>query len=138
MRIVANASLRIAVSPRYNFNDDDGIYLIPSLVYYQQAASKSLSMGAQFKYTSVNMGLWYRSSGASTPDAVVVSFIFDLFKGSKNGEKLRFGISHDATTSRINYTNTSGSTEASIGFEKYFPNSSSYSKFNGLRSYDFY
>ena len=84
------------------------------------------------------MGLWYRTDAQSSPDAVVVSFIFDIFKHSRNGEKLRLGISHDATTSRINYTNTSGSTEASVGYEKYFPNSSGYNKFNGLRCYDFY
>jgi len=138
MRIVANASLRIALTPQYHFMADDGVYVIPSVVYYQQAASRSVSMGAQFKYASVNMGLWYRTSGTNTPDAVVLSFIFDVFKGNKNGEKLRLGLSHDATTSKINYTNTSGSTEASVGYEKYFPNSSSYSKFNGLRSYDFY
>jgi len=138
MRMVANASWRITLNPQFNFQNDDGVYLIPSVVYYRQAASSSVSMGAQFKYSSVNMGLWYRTSGTSTADAVVVSFIFDIFKGSKNGEKLRLGISHDATTSKINYTNTNGTTEASVGFEKYFPNSSSYSKFNGLRSYDFY
>lgn len=138
VRIVANASLRIALVPQYDYYDDDGVYVIPSVVYYQQAASRAVSMGAQFKYKSVNTGLWYRTSGQNTPDALVVSFIFDIFKSSRNGEKLRLGISHDATTSEINYTNTSGSTEASVGYEKYFPGSSGYNKFNGLRSYDFY
>ncbi|MBB2151065.1 PorP/SprF family type IX secretion system membrane protein [Pedobacter gandavensis] len=138
MRITANASYRLALSPYSGYGDDDGAYLIPSVVYYKQDKSSSLSMGAQFKFKSVSTGLWYRSSSQSGPDAVVFSLIFDLFKGNRNGEKLRLGISHDATTSRINYTNTSGTTEASIGYEKYFPNSGSYNKFNGLRCYDFY
>jgi type IX secretion system PorP/SprF family membrane protein len=138
MRIVGYASMKIALLSQYSYYEDDGMYMIPSVVYYQQGASKAVSLGAQFKYRNVNMGLWYRSSAQNNPDALVVSFIFDIFHGNKNGEKLRLGISHDATASKINYTNTSGSTEASVGYEKYFPNSSGYNKFNGLRCYDFY
>lgn len=138
MRITANASYRIPLSPYFDYNQDEGSYLIPSVVYYKQASSTSLSAGAQFKHRGLNAGIWYRSAGEGGPDAVVVSLIFDLFKGNKNGEKLRLGLSHDATTSKINYTNTGGTTEASIGYEKYFPNSSGYNKFNGLRCYDFY
>ncbi|ACU02467.1 PorP/SprF family type IX secretion system membrane protein [Pedobacter heparinus] len=138
MRITANASYKIPLSPYYDYNQDEGASLIPSVVYYKQASSSSISAGAQFKYRGLNTGLWYRSASQGGPDAIVVSLIFDLFKGNRNGEKLRLGISHDATTSKINYTNTSGTTEASIGYEKYFPNSSGYNKFNGLRCYDFY
>lgn len=138
MRIVGYASLKVSLLSQYSYYEDDGMYVIPSVVYYQQGASQAFSVGAQLKYRSVNMGLWYRTSAQNTPDALVVSFIFDIFKNGKNGEKLRLGISHDATTSKINYTNTSGSTEASVGYEKYFPGSSSYNKFNGLRCYDFY
>ena len=138
MRITANASYRISLSPDMYYNQDEGSYLIPSVVYYKQASSTSMSAGAQFKFKGLNAGLWYRTGGQGGPDAIVVSLIFDLFKGNRNGEKLRLGLSHDATTSKINYTNTSGTTEASIGYEKYFPNSSGYNKFNGLRCYDFY
>lgn len=137
MRITANASFRIPLSYGY-YNQDEGAYLIPSVVYYKQASSSSVSAGAQFKFRGLNAGLWYRSASQGGPDAVVVSLIFDLLKGGRNGEKLRLGLSHDATTSKINYTNTSGTTEAAIGYEKYFPNSSGYNKFNGLRCYDFY
>jgi type IX secretion system PorP/SprF family membrane protein len=137
-RIVGYASMKISLLAQYNYYEDDGMYMIPSVVYYRQGASQAISMGAQFKYRTVNMGLWYRTSAQNNPDAMVVSFIFDIFKNNKNGEKLRLGISHDATASKINYTNTSGSTEASVGYEKYFPGSSGYNKFNGLRCYDFY
>ena len=138
MRLTANASFKIPLSPYIGYNEEDGAYLIPSVVYYKQASSTSMSAGAQFKYKGLNTGVWYRSAGQGGPDAIVVSLIFDLFKGNRNGEKLRLGLSHDATTSKINYTNTSGTTEASISYEKYFPNSSGYNKFNGLRCYDFY
>lgn len=138
MRVTVNASYRIPLDPYMPVDDEDGPYVIPSVVYYKQAGATSMSAGAQFKYRSLNAGLWYRRGGQGGPDAVVVSLIFDLFKGNRNGEKLRLGISHDATTSRIDYTNTSGTTEASIGYEKYFPNSSGYNKYNGLRCYDFY
>ncbi|HMI03171.1 MAG TPA: PorP/SprF family type IX secretion system membrane protein [Pedobacter sp.] len=138
MAITGNASFRVPLTPANSYNAADGAYLIPSVVYYKQAQASSLSAGIQFKYRSINTGLWYRSSGKGSPDAVVVSFMFDIFTGSRNGEKLRLGISHDATTSKINYTNTSGTTEGSVSFEKYFPGSSGYNKFNGLRCYDFY
>lgn len=138
MRLIANASYRMQIGGGYNYNQDDGVYIIPSVVYYRQGNSSSVSGGAQFKYKGVNTGLWYRTSGEGNPDALVISLIFDIFTGRVNGEKLRLGVSHDATTSKMNYTNTNGTTEASIGYEKYFPNSSGYNKFNGLRCYDFY
>jgi len=138
-RFTANASYRLPLVRSYIYGSDDGSYLIPSVVYYKQGNVSSISAGAQFKYKGVNTGLWYRTAGEGGPDAIVISLIFDIFSGRrKDGEKLRLGLSHDATTSRINYTNTNGTTEASIGYEKYFPNSSSYNKFNGLRCYDFY
>lgn len=138
MRITGNASYRLPLTRSYNYGSDDGSYLIPSVVYYKQGNVSSMSAGAQYKYKGVNAGLWYRTAGEGGPDALVISLIFDIFSDSRNGEKLRLGLSHDATTSKLNYTNTNGTTEASVGYEKYFPNSSSYNKFNGLRCYDFY
>jgi len=137
-RITANASYRLPLTSSYNYGSDEGSYLIPSVVYYKQGNVSSMSAGAQYKYKGINAGLWYRTAGEGGPDAIVVSLIFDIFSGGKNGEKLRLGLSHDATTSKINYTNTNGTSEASVGYEKYFQNSSSYNKFNGLRCYDFY
>lgn len=138
MRLTFNTSYRIPLSSGYNYTKDEGAYIIPSVVYYKQSNLTSISAGAQFKYKGLNAGLWYRTAGEGGPDAIVLSLIFDIFSGGKNGEKLRVGISHDATTSKIDYTNTNGTSEASIGYEKYFQNSSSYNKFNGLRCYDFY
>lgn len=137
-RTTISASYRISLDPYANVDDDEGPYIIPSALYHKQAGASAMSLGAQFKYRNLNTGVWYRSSGLEGPDAFVVSLIFDLFKGNKNGEKLRIGASHDATISKINYTNTNGTTEIGIGYEKYFPNSSSYNKYNGLRCYNFY
>lgn len=137
-RITANASYRLPLTSSNTYGSEDGAFLIPSVVYYKQGNVSSMSAGAQYKYKAINAGLWYRTAGEGGPDAIVISLIFDIFSGGKNGEKLRLGLSHDATTSKINYTNTNGTTEASVGYEKYFPNSSSYNKFNGLRCYDFY
>jgi type IX secretion system PorP/SprF family membrane protein len=137
MRMSLNTSYRIPLS--YNSaNYDDGAYLIPSIVYYQQAKLKSASIGAQLKYRNLNTGIWYRTAGQGSPDAIVVSLIFDILGGGKTGDKWRLGLSHDATTSKINYTNTSGTTEASVGYQTYLRNSENYQKFNGLRCYDFY
>jgi type IX secretion system PorP/SprF family membrane protein len=138
MRLSTHASWRIPLSSVYNYNQPDDAFLIPSIVYYRQGGFNSVSAGAQIKYRSVNAGVWYRGAGQTSPDALVVSFIFDIFSGKQRGEKIRVGVSHDATLSKINYTNTSGTTEASVSYEKYFRNSDNYNKFNGLRCYDFY
>lgn len=138
MRLSSHLSWRVPLSSISNYKQADDAFLIPSIMYYRQGGFNSMSAGAQIKYRSVNAGVWYRSAGHTNPDAVVVSFIFDIFSGKQRGEKVRVGVSHDATLSKINYTNTSGTTEASISLEKYFRNSDYYNKFIGLRCYDFY
>ena len=137
MRISANASYKIGLIP--DQYDRDGSYLIPSIVAYKQGNTTSYSLGAQYKYAGINAGIWYRNDGNSNgKDAIVFSVIFDIFNRRTNGEKIRLGISHDATTSGINYTNTGGTSEIGVGYEKYFPNSSNGGRANGLRCYDFY
>lgn len=139
VRSIAHASYRISLNP-YDDYDDGGPYLIPSVVYYNQGKTSSMSAGFQFKRRNINAGMWYRTNGAGGPDAVVVSLIFDLFINRDGNEKFRMGLSHDATTSRLNYTNTSGTTEGSLSYETSFPNSGNgYQKFEGnRRCYDFY
>ncbi|PWS27817.1 hypothetical protein DHW03_09580 [Pedobacter yonginense] len=137
IRISGNLSYKLSLIP--DQYDRDGTYLIPSVVVYKQQNVMSYSFGTQFKYAGINAGIWFRNDGNSNGnDAVVFSVIFDIFNRRTNGEKFRLGISHDATTSKLNYTNTSGSTEIGIGYEKYFPNSSNGGRANGLRCYDFY
>lgn len=101
---------------------------------------QSYSAGIQYKRRSINAGLSYRSGGGTGPGAVVISLIFDLFINKEGGEKLRFGLSHDAPMSKMSYTNTSGTTEGSIGYETTLPNHPDpFRKFQGSRRcYDFY
>lgn len=124
----------------YDQNDNSAI--IPSVVVYKQSEFNSYSAGVQYKTRGINVGLWYRSDG-SQQDAIVVSLIFDLFRQSNSGSKMRLGISHDATISNINYTNTSGTTEGSFVYETEFPgrnNGYQYNKGSGYgnKCYNFY
>lgn len=91
--------------------------LIPSVVYYNQAKATAISAGMQFKYNGVNAGVWYRSGRDYQSNAVVLSFIFDIFTSRYKNQKVRLGVSHDATMNKMNYGNTSGTTEVSVGFE---------------------
>jgi type IX secretion system PorP/SprF family membrane protein len=139
MRATGHLSYRMDLNPYDNYDDDQKSYVIPSVVMYKQATSTSVSAGLQYKRRSVNAGLWYRSGGQTGPSSFVLSFIFDLFINRDGGEKLRFGMSHDAPTSKLNYSNTSGSTEGSLGYETTLPSRGNTPKFLGnRRCYDFY
>lgn len=131
IRTAVHASYRLSI----NSDSETRAYLIPSVVYYNQAEATSISAGMQLKYNAVNAGIWYRSTGKGMSDAVVVSFIFDIFTNTNKNNKLRLGVSHDATTNKLNYGNTSGTTELSLGFETGESNSKGY---NSVRCYDFY
>lgn len=138
MRMAINASFKMPLSYNYNYLEDEGAFLIPSVVYYRQGNVSSISAGAQFKYKGFNSGIWYRTNQQGGSDAIVFSLIFDIFLKRSDTEKIRVGLSHDATTSKINYTNTSGTTEGSVGYEKYWPNSTRTKKYNGLRCSSFF
>lgn len=138
MRMTINASFKMPLSYNYDYTEDEGAFLIPSVVYYKQGNVSSISAGAQFKYKGFNTGVWYRTNQEGGSDALVFSLIIDIFLKRSDTEKVRVGLSHDATTSKLNYTNTSGTTEASIGYEKYWPNSTRTKKYNGLRCSNFY
>ncbi|WP_423145939.1 PorP/SprF family type IX secretion system membrane protein [Rubrolithibacter danxiaensis] len=136
VRSIVHASYRFSLN-KYESHEYDGTFLIPSVVVYNQAQINSYSAGIQFKHQILNAGLWYRKN-RTTGDAFVVSLIFDIFSPSRFN-KLRLGISHDATVSKINYSNTGGTTELSMGYETTFPNSDSdYNPYSGRKCYDFY
>lgn len=139
MRATGHLSYRLDLNKYDNYDEEEKSFFIPSVVFYKQSASTSISAGMQYKRRSVNAGVWYRSGGTAGPSAFVVSFIFDLFINKDGGEKVRFGLSHDAPSSRLNYSNTSGTTEGSLGYETTLPSRSGTSKFIGARRcYDFY
>ncbi|MGZ3836098.1 MAG: PorP/SprF family type IX secretion system membrane protein [Mucilaginibacter sp.] len=140
IRTNAHLSYRLDLNPFENMDEDEKSYVIPSVVFYKQSQAESYSIGLQYKRRSINVGLWYRSGNNTGPSAVVVSLIFDLFINKDCGEKLRFGVSHDAPVSGLNYGNTSGTQEGSIGYETTLPGRSDASpRFEGARRcYEFY
>jgi type IX secretion system PorP/SprF family membrane protein len=140
MRITGHVSYRWDLNPDDNNDEEQKSYVIPSVVLYKQSTAQSYSIGFQYKRSNINAGLWYRSGGISGPSAVVVSLIFDLFINKDGGEKLRLGVSHDVPVSGLNYSNTSGTTEGSLGYETTLPSrTDTYHKFEGARRcYDFY
>ncbi|MCJ8211542.1 PorP/SprF family type IX secretion system membrane protein [Mucilaginibacter sp. RS28] len=138
IRTTAHVSYMLDLNKDENIDETEKSYVIPSVIMYKQAQSQNINVGFQYKRKSINAGLWYRNSGSGTPSAFVVSLIFDIFVNKDSGEKFRLGISHDASTSRLNYTNTSGTTEGSLSYETPL-RSDGYSRFNtGKHCYDFY
>jgi type IX secretion system PorP/SprF family membrane protein len=138
MRITGYMSYKLSLD---YYGNEDSPYLTPSIMYQNQSNNKSISAGFQVKKRGVNAGLWYRAQGQQK-DAIVFSLIFDIFSKKDYYDKVRLGLSHDATTSKLGYGNTSGSTEVAFVYETSFPNSSSFgggrtSNF-GKKCYDFY
>jgi type IX secretion system PorP/SprF family membrane protein len=128
------ASYKIPLNP--NFEDSPSI--IPSVVFSTQAGVHTFSTGMQYKNGSLNIGLWYRGDGPQN-DAMVLSLIFDIF--GRDSGKTRFGISHDVTTSKINYSKTAGTTEGSLSYETKIPGWGEYEykmNTNSNRCYSFY
>jgi type IX secretion system PorP/SprF family membrane protein len=139
MRLTTHVSYRWDLNPGANDDADQKSYLIPSVVYYKQSTAESLSLGFQYKRRNINVGLWYRSGGTNGPSSMVLSLIFDVFTNQQGGEKVRLGVSHDVPVSGLNYSNTAGTTEGSVGYETTLPSRDTYHKFEGARRcYDFY
>jgi len=139
VRVNGYASYKIHLNP---YDDESNESFIPSVVVYHQATSTSYSAGFQYKNGNVNVGLWYRGTSGQQ-DAVVISLIFDLFTRRDSYDKLRFGISHDATLSGLGYSNTAGTTEGALDYETTLnPNASSngtdYRGNYGNKCYSFY
>jgi type IX secretion system PorP/SprF family membrane protein len=141
MRGTAHISYRWDLNAQDDMDDDEKSYVIPSVVFYKQSTAQSLSAGMQYKHKGVNVGLWYRDSGGiDGPSSVVLSFIFDIFINKDSGEKVRLGVDHDMSLSGVNYSNSSGTTEGSLGYETTLPSrTDSYDKFDKSRQcYHFY
>ncbi|WP_448699870.1 PorP/SprF family type IX secretion system membrane protein [Mucilaginibacter sp. AW1-3] len=139
MRAALHLSYKLDVDP-YNTGDEaDKSYVIPSVVMYKQATASIMSFGAEYKRRGVSAGLWYRTDGQGSPNAVVLSLVFDLFLHKDTGEKFRLGLSHDAAVSTMGYSNTNGTSEGSVSYQTTFPGRDSYNKFEGTsRCYSFY
>ena len=140
LRINGYASYKLILDP---FDDDDSPSITPSVLYYQQAQIQSISAGFQIKKRGVNIGLWYRGE-AKQKDAIVFSLILDIFSKRDYEDKVRLGFSHDATSSRLGYGNTAGTTEGALIYETSFSGSSGFNRNyyrnnnNSKKCYDFY
>lgn len=135
LRLNGHASYRL----NFDYHDDESSpVFIPSVLIYNQAKLTSVSAGMQFKTRRVNLGIWYRGEKKQS-DAIVFSISLDVFDRSDSYDKVRVGVSHDATTSNLKYGKTAGSTEGAITWETTFPNRSGQTRFSfGKRCYDFY
>ncbi|OCX51970.1 hypothetical protein BEL04_15225 [Mucilaginibacter sp. PPCGB 2223] len=139
MRAALHLSYKLGLDPYDNGDEADRSYVIPSVVMYKQADASTMSFGAEYKRRGVSAGLWYRTDGQGSPNAVVVSLVFDLFLHKDTGEKFRLGVSHDASISKMGYSNTSGTSEGSVSYQTSFPGRDSFNKFEGTsRCYTFY
>jgi type IX secretion system PorP/SprF family membrane protein len=138
-RIVGHISYLWDLQKGQNLYEDEKQYIIPSVVFNKQSTAESISIGLQYKRKGVNAGLWYHSGGQDGPSAVGVTLIFDLLISREGREKFRFGVSHDVPISGLNYSNTSGTSEGSIGYQTTLPQRVTEPRFEGLRRcYDFY
>lgn len=139
LRYTGHLSYRLDLNAYDNVDEDQKSFVIPSVVIYKESVSSSIAAGLQYKRRSINVGMWYRSSGQGGPSALVLSLIFD-FPMHEGGEKMRLGVSHDVPTSKLNYSNTSGTSEGSVDYETTLPSrADAYHKFEGTRRcYDFY
>ena len=140
MRVVAHLSYLWDLNNGENLYEDEKSYIIPSIIFNKQSTAQSISAGLQYKHKGVNMGLWYHSGGQDGgPSAIGISLIFDVLISREGGERFRFGASHDIPVSGLNYSNTSGISEGSIGYQTTLPQRYVEPKFEGLRRcYDFY
>ena len=140
MRLNGYMSYKLMLDP---YDNEDSPSITPSVLYYNQAKIQSISAGFQVKKRGVNIGLWYRGE-SKQKDAIVFSLILDIFSKRDYYDKVRFGFSHDATTSKLGYNNTAGTTEGALIYETTFSGSSNYNR-NYYRNnnyskkcYDFY
>lgn len=140
IRYTAHMSYRIDLDKYNQADESEKSYVIPSVVFYKQASSQSMSAGLQYKHKDINFGLWYRNnSGVQGSGSVVLSVIFDLNINRDGGEKMRFGAAHDMGIGGMNYSSTSGTTEGSLGYQTTLPSRQGGNKFsNSTQCYHFY
>jgi type IX secretion system PorP/SprF family membrane protein len=139
MRGVGHVSYLWDLQAGQNLDEQEKQYIIPSVVFNKQSTAQSISLGLEYKRRGISAGAWYHSGGQDGPSAIGISLIFDLFINRDGGEKMRFGVSHDVPISGLNYSNTSGTSEGSLGYQTTLPQRQADPKFEGLRRcYDFY
>ena len=111
---------------RYKIDLDEfgDSYFLPSLIYYQQAKSSSVSIGCEYKDARVGIGIWYRGNvNFQNSDAFGVTLSLDLFDRRYNEDtRARIGVSYDATVGKLGFSRSAGSGEGAFVWEKLTPN----------------
>ena len=117
---------------RYKMDiDEDGdSYFLPSIIFYQQAKSNSVSVGCEYKNARMAIGAWYRGNvNFKNSDAFAITLSLDLFDRRYNEtDRVRVGMSYDATTGKLGFSRSAGSGEGAFIWEKLTP--------KGIRSDD--
>lgn len=107
---------------RYKLNlDEEGdSYFLPSVLIYKQAQNSSAGIGIEYKNVRMAIGAWYRSNmNFTNSDAFVVTLSLDLFDRRYNEtDRVRVGMSYDATTGKLGFSRSSGSGEGSFIWER--------------------
>jgi type IX secretion system PorP/SprF family membrane protein len=109
---------------KYNLDEDGERYLLPSMILYKQQTSNSFSFGCEYKDARVGIGAWYRGNvNFQNSDAFGVTLSLDLFDRRENDvDRVRVGLSYDATTSKLGFSRSAGSGEGTFIWEKLSPN----------------
>ncbi len=109
---------------KINIDEDGSSYFLPSIIYYQQAKSNSISFGCEYKNERIGIGAWYRgNANFKNSDAFSVTLSLDLFDRRYNEtDRARVGLSYDATTGKLGFSRSAGSGEGSFVYERLTPN----------------
>ncbi len=108
---------------KYDLDENGDSYLLPSVILYQQQKSNSFSFGCEYKDARVGIGAWYRGNvNFQNSDAFCVTLSLDLFDHRQNdADRVRVGLSYDATTSKLGFSRSAGSAEGTFIWEKLSP-----------------
>ena len=98
-------------------------YFLPSIIYYQQQKSNSISFGCEYKDARVGIGAWYRGNvNFQNGDAFAITLSLDLFDRRENEtSRARIGLAYDATISKLGFSRSAGSGEGAFVWEKLTP-----------------
>ncbi|MEP7108922.1 MAG: PorP/SprF family type IX secretion system membrane protein [Ferruginibacter sp.] len=107
---------------RYKMDlDEEGdSYLLPGVLFYKQAQNSSTGFGCEYKNARIAIGAWYRTNmNFNNSDAFVVTLSLDLFDRHENEtDRMRVGMSYDATTGKLGFSRSAGSGEGAFIWEK--------------------
>lgn len=105
---------------KYDLDETGEKYFLPSIVYYKQHQSNSISFGCEYKDARVGIGAWYRGNvDFKNSDAFAITLSLDLFDRRENeSDRLRIGMAYDATTGKLGFSRSAGSGEGAFVWER--------------------